>query len=235
MTLNAHRISLVDPVFSPQTVMRRVLVIDDQQLIRECICDALGCEENLLVESACADRHIMASVLSERPFDAVILNAGMAENVVVELIAWVRGYGEKTGILIHGLGEEETDQILRYVEAGAGTFVPRDSTLEAMKSNLQGLLRGEVLCHPRLVHSAFSRLASLARTGGSDPKEKAILSLREVEVLQLVALGLRNKEICQKLYISLHTVKNHVHRILGKLEVRSRHEAVHQARRSGWI
>ncbi len=218
-----------------QGALHRVLLIDDRPLIRDCVAEALEQEGNLAVRALDSARGSLLESLEGAPFAAVILSAKLDGVAAAELIRWVRQGNHSTGVLVYGLPEGEAGLALRMVEAGAGALVSGESSLEELRIALQGLLLGEARCNPRLMHDLFTQLSLRARRDGDAPSREAILSLRELEVLRLVADGLRNKEICRKLFISLHTVKNHVHRILTKLEVRSRHEAVRRGKQAGWI
>ena len=82
----------------------------------------------------------------------------------------------------------------------------------------------------------FSRLADLARARRREERLEALnLTPRELEILRLIADGLSNKEIAARLYLSFHTVKNHVHNILEKLKVQHRSQAVEYAARRRWL
>ena len=97
--------------------------------------------------------------------------------------------------------------------------------------------RGEAVCSPRIAYSVFSRVARLAQQQQLDRQHNSHqkLTAREVEVLQLIAHGLSNKEIAGRLHKSLYTIKNHVHNILEKLQVHYRQDAIECAYREGII
>ena len=98
------------------------------------------------------------------------------------------------------------------------------------------MARGEIACSPRVAHSLFQRLASLGRERRRREKlDFLALTPRELEILRLIAAGLSNQEIAKKLFLSVHTVKNHVHKILETIGVHSRWAAVRHAVERGWI
>jgi two-component system, NarL family, nitrate/nitrite response regulator NarL len=126
-------------------------------------------------------------------------------------------------VRVVALGVPETDgHVLACIEAGVAGYVPRDGSLETLVATLMGVDRGEVLCSPRIIGSLFRRVAELAAQP-QPPLER--LTVRELEILELIDQGLTNKEIARRLCIELSTVKNHVHNILEKLQVRRRADA----------
>jgi DNA-binding NarL/FixJ family response regulator len=132
--------------------------------------------------------------------------------------------------------KEAEPAILSYVESGASGYVPGNASLEDLILHIQTILRGETICSPQVAYSAFSRLADLAPANGDNAGYKAmLLTPRELEILQLMVEGLSNKEIAQRLYISIHTVKNHVHKMLKGLGLSNRFELVRYAVNKGLV
>ena len=98
------------------------------------------------------------------------------------------------------------------------------------------MYQGETFCSPQIAYSIFSRVAELARKRHDRLiPEFGNVTLREIEILQLVSEGLSNKQIAQRLSLSLYTVKNHVHNVLEKLQARNRLEAVNYALDKGLL
>lgn len=130
-------------------------------------------------------------------------------------------------ILVIGLRESE-QAILKYVEAGVDGYVLRDNSVDTLLQKIRAAAQGRALVSPDIAHAIMSRLTELAQlfsrveTALDDPVE---LTPREQEVLDLVGEGLTNRQIADRLYIEVGTVKNHVHNILQKLEVSSREDA----------
>jgi DNA-binding NarL/FixJ family response regulator len=127
------------------------------------------------------------------------------------------------GVRVVALGVPENDgPVLACAEAGVAGFVPRDGSLEDLVETLKRVVRGEVLCSPRIIGSLFRRVAELA---AHPLPPVGRLTQRELEILGLIDQKLSNKEIARRLTIELSTVKNHVHSILKKLQVRRRADA----------
>ena len=95
---------------------------------------------------------------------------------------------------------------------------------------------GEVVCSEKATRFMFGRLARLSNKNSRLRQLKSVpLTVRELEILALVSVGYTNEQVGDQLCISVHTVKNHVHKILMKLEVDTRLQAVHLAYEQNWI
>lgn len=118
--------------------------------------------------------------------------------------------------------------LLAYIEAGASGFIPVDSTFNEVREDLVAIYEGEAVIDPKYIPTLIDRLTSLRRSfrhSDTSGQRLEALTPRETEVLELIAHKLTNREIAQELVIEVGTVKNHVHRILEKLEFDSRYEA----------
>ena len=136
-------------------------------------------------------------------------------------------------VIVTGLSDSEA-AILQYIEAGVSGYVLRDDSVETMLTTIRAVHAGEAVISPSVAAALMARLAELAElakaAGGNSPVTTSDalpdLTPREREVLSLIALGLSNSEIAERLTLELGTVKNHVHHILEKLNVSSRQDAV---------
>jgi two-component system nitrate/nitrite response regulator NarL len=115
--------------------------------------------------------------------------------------------------------------VIAFAEAGVLGFVEGGASVEELRSGIECAARGEASCPPRIATTLLARLASLTgvQRGVSEPTG---LTRRERQIVQLIAEGMSNKEIAQRLCIEVATVKNHVHNILEKLKVGRRGDAV---------
>jgi DNA-binding NarL/FixJ family response regulator len=130
-------------------------------------------------------------------------------------------------VVVAGLPKEE-HIFLSYIEAGAAGFLPQDAGLEVVRRSILAVQQNEVLVDPEIAPALAQRLQILKRFR---PEPRILgerlnsLTPREIEVLELVARQLTNREISRELMIEVGTVKNHVHNILTKMECASRYEA----------
>jgi len=138
-------------------------------------------------------------------------------------------------ILMTGVTELESD-VVACCEAGASGYLVEGSSLESMVNHVRALAAGETPCSPRVAAMLFSRLRDRTRELQSLQLEGPIrVTRREIEIISLIDQRLSNKEIAVRLGIEVQTVKNHVHNVLEKLEVRGRAGAVRYARERGLL
>jgi DNA-binding NarL/FixJ family response regulator len=115
--------------------------------------------------------------------------------------------------------------VIACVEAGISGYVTREGSLEDLVAVVEGVVRGETIMSPKMVASLVRRVSALAGDR-SEEAARARFTLREQQIVDLLKVGLSNKQIAARLGIELATVKNHVHNILEKLHVHRRAEAV---------
>ena len=125
---------------------------------------------------------------------------------------------------------ESAPEILAWAEVGASGYVTRDGSVADLVDTIGAVARDEFTCPPQITAALMHRVATLATEQRLVRQPQARLSPRELEILYLVEDGLSNQEIAHQLFITLATVKNHVHNILDKLNVRTRTEAAAWAR-----
>jgi DNA-binding NarL/FixJ family response regulator len=132
-------------------------------------------------------------------------------------------------VVFSATGNEQ--EVVRYAEAGVAGYVSLESSREDLVEIVQSAARGELLCPPNVAGALLRRVHVLAPR---QPKlDESPLTARELEVAELMDAGLSNKQIALQLCIELATVKNHVHRILEKVDARRRGEAVARLRDQG--
>ncbi len=119
---------------------------------------------------------------------------------------------------------DDDQAIIECVRVGASGCILQDASLEELVAAIRSVARGTPHSSPRVITSLFSYVASLQT--GEDRLPPIPLTKREEQILQLMAEGLSNKEIAQKLYLQPQTVKNYVHLILQKLDLRSRLDVI---------
>lgn len=128
---------------------------------------------------------------------------------------------------------DDVELILASIEAGASGYTLKDASPEEIAETIWLVSQGKALCSPEITAHLFSRLAHLKSRTAENSPTISLLTKREQEVLCLVAQGCSNKEIAEKLCITLRTAKQHVHNILHKLDLKNRHEAAHMAKEHG--
>lgn len=205
--------------------MIRVLIVTPVRLMSDLIQDMCKNQSDLIVVGSVADQ---AQAMAYRSRCDVILLSHEMENALA-LVQTFRRTISAPAVLVIGLPNVEP-LILRYLEAGAaGCIRDRDSSEQLVHAIRLAAARQVALAADLfpLVLKRVSALAHEHRTaeGVSESASEKNLTGREREILQLIAQGYGNREIARHLTIELGTAKNHVHNILGKLNVKTRRDA----------
>lgn len=132
-------------------------------------------------------------------------------------------------VIVLGVAESE-ENVLSLAEAGASGYLQPGASLEELTAVMQSVQNGEFICTPSITYALFSHLSRLSQRNSAVDLPAAVLTIRQTQVLELLSHNLNNKEIAARLCLTEHTVKNHVHRILKRLGVRSRNLAHHAMR-----
>ena len=144
-----------------------------------------------------------------------------------DLTRAIHRVARRAKVIALGVTESEST-VLPLIEAGMAGYVTVDGTLPDLVETVRRAARGESMCSPRVVAMLLRRISVLAAE--REPDTVATLTARELEIVALIEDGLTNKEIAQRLCIQVPTVKNHVHHILEKLDVRRRADAAAKMR-----
>jgi two-component system, NarL family, nitrate/nitrite response regulator NarL len=191
------------------TLYREGLV---QVLARNTMVDVVG--------SAAGGEDAVKDIELLRP-DVVLLDAGMKNGLLA--LSELRVLRSRPKLIALALSEAEAD-VIAWAEAGVCAYLTREASLSDLVTTIALAMRGESVCSPTVTASLMERLAARANHDG-DKAALARLTSREMDIAQLIARGLSNKEIARALSIAIPTVKNHVHNILEKMHVNRRTQA----------
>jgi len=201
----------------------RVLVADPVGLFRAGVRSALERAGGFVVSEACDEPGLLAAIEAEHP-DLVLLDLNLPPSGAIATLGHLDI--ENGPRLIAWSLDPEGDQVLAALSAGAIGFLTKDMKADSIVRGLHTALAGQAPIRRSLLTGVIGAFQKLERRDRYT--ERAIkLSSRELEVLGLIALGTRNREIADQLEISEFTVKRHVQNILHKLNVPSREVAAH--------
>ncbi|HET9718746.1 MAG TPA: response regulator transcription factor [Solirubrobacteraceae bacterium] len=210
----------------------RVLVVDDQALVREGLMTLLGTVPGITPVACSADgEEALRAAQRHRP-DVVLMDLRMPGIGGVEATRRIRAALPETEVVVLTTHSDETS-ILDALRAGARGYLTKDAGIAAIARAVQAAANHETLLDP-VVHSRLLAAAAPAgppeRSGWANPDE---LTPRETEVLRLIAAGLSNLEIAGRLVVSEATVKTHINHVFAKTGTRDRAQAVHYAYQHG--
>jgi NarL family two-component system response regulator LiaR len=206
----------------------RILVADDHPIIRRGIRAVLEVVPDMEVVGEAANGREAVTAADELRPDVILMDLMMPEMDGIEAIRRIKARQPQARILVLTTFAGE-DKIFPAVKAGALGYHLKDSSAQELVQAIRQVYRGESSLHPVIARRV---LQELSEPSGRPPTPDP-LTQREVEVLQLVAQGLDNREIGQKLVISEATVRTHVSHILSKLHLTSRTQAALYALREG--
>lgn len=217
----------VSDVSAPQQPTR-VLIVDDHQMFSASLSAVLDAEPDLaVVGTATTAEHAVAMVRSTLP-DVVLLDQRLPDRDGVAAIGEILAARPATRVVM--VTGTATDQVLvSAIEAGAAGFVEKTRSVGEVLAAVRSAAAGEALVSPALLARLLPRLRRGSRSEGP------VLTEREQEVLHFVAEGLSNAEIGERLSVSVHTVRNHIANISGKLGAHSKLEVLAIALRDGLL
>jgi two-component system nitrate/nitrite response regulator NarL len=198
-----------------------LVVIAPIRLIRDGLVGVFAQREGFVVAAAAAGGDDGLLRIRETAPDIVLLALApsMGPQLVREIVASAPG----TSVVMLGVADDDPE-VLRLAEAGTAGYVTTEASVDELVDVVEGVARGEMPCSPKLAAVLLRRVAVLAQER-VDPPSLSSLTGREREILVLIDEGLSNKEIARRLHIEVTTVKNHVHNILEKLNVKRRAQA----------
>ncbi len=214
----------------------RVVVVDDQAMVREGFCALLAAQPDIDVVGDAADGRQAVAVVDALAPDVVLMDVRMPVLDGIEatrrILADPRDDAPRVLVLTTF---DLDDHVYAALRAGASGFLLKDARADELVAAVRVVASGEGLLAPSVTRRLIAEFARLPATQVVRPERLAALTPRETEVLGLVAAGLSNGEIARRLVVAEQTVKTHVGRILAKLGLRDRAQAVAVAYETGLV
>ncbi len=225
----------------------RVAVVDDQELVRTGFRMILDSEIDIEVIGEAADGSAGLDLIRSRRPDVALMDVRMPVMDGVEATRRLAEMASTTRIIIVTTFDLD-EYVFSALQNGASGFLLKDAPADQLVAAVRVVASGEALLSPSITRRLIERFQiggsspPVAAAGATDPADQPDaatrfdeLTERETEVLVELARGLSNAEIAEKLFVSETTVKTHVGRILSKLDVRDRVQAVVKAYESGMV
>jgi two-component system, NarL family, response regulator DegU len=204
----------------------RIAVLEEQALFRRALCQVLAKDERFKVVSECLDTSDVHRIAAGKP-NITLFDVDFQQGDAVDTVKMMREAHPEGKICLLSMNAQQA-LLERSLVHGLEGYIIKDIGLMDLSRALLAINSGDFYVDPRLAGSMLRRMSERRHKG--DPRE---LSERETDVIQLIALGLSNKQISERLFLSEKTVKNHISRIFSKLNVTARTQAAIYAIKSG--
>jgi DNA-binding NarL/FixJ family response regulator len=202
----------------------RLLIIEDNRLLRDGIYSILRPHKDIVIIAASGDgKNTLVKIKQLKP-NVVLLDLGLRNQSSLRVVEIVKQDFPQAKIIVMDLAPVQAD-ILQYVKAGADGFILKDASLKDFLIAIRTVSEGATVLPPLLIDSLFSQIVDHAvREGKTKIKEAVRMTKREREVILLLGDGMSNKEIGQRMHVSTYTIKSHIHNIMEKLALHTRLE-----------
>src|SRR5216684_1402830 len=211
----------------------RVFLMMENRLLREALIRLFRKRSDLVVVGHDGPADTTASQVLETQFDVLLIDSFPTAWPAAEIARKTRGQGAFKAVLI-GM-EPQEELFMAAVRSGVMGYLLKDASASELVAAVRAVYRGEAVCPPQLCSTLFRFVAHMieempVKRSGPRPD----LTIRQQQLMVLVAKGFTNKEIASRLNLSEFTVRNHMHRILKQVDAASRSEAVETIRAHGY-
>ena len=208
----------------------KIMIADDHSMIREGLKSLLELEGDIQVVAEAEDGVDCLEKLKICTPDVLLLDINMPRKNGLEVLQTLKSSKSKVKVLVLTV-HNEVEYLMKAVDIGVDGYILKDSESAELKKAIFSIVEGENYIQPSLIPSLNSKMIEK----NMDEGKIESLTKRELEVLKLLAVGMYNKEVAEKLNISERTVKNHVSNIFKKIEVTDRTQAAVFAIRNNLI
>jgi DNA-binding NarL/FixJ family response regulator len=214
----------------------KIVVADDHQVVRTGFAELLGTQPDFTVAGTARDGAEAVELCRQARPDVILMDVRMPVMDGIEATRQLTASGGDAPRVLILTTFDLDEYVYDALRAGASGFLLKDVTAERLFDAVRVVAAGEALLAPAVTRRLISEFAKQRpRPPAPSPGALAVLTPRETQVLRLVAEGLSNTEIAARLVVTDETVKTHVSRILSKLGLRDRTQAVVTAYESGLV
>jgi DNA-binding NarL/FixJ family response regulator len=213
--------------------MIRVLIADDQRLVRSGFRVILDTEADIEVVGEAADGAEALRLVRQMRPDVVVMDVRMPVMDGLEATRQIVADSDTRVVVLTTFDADE--YVYGALQSGASGFMLKDAPPEQLVAGVRAAAAGNALIDASVTKRFIAHFARAVRPAPATPKELALLTSRELDVLRLLTEGLSNAEIAERLVVEETTVKTHVSRILMKLGLRDRLQAVILAYETGFV
>jgi DNA-binding NarL/FixJ family response regulator len=200
----------------------QILVIEDNRLLRDGLAALLDSQTEFKVVASAEGASSALQRLQEHRVNVVLVDAALGRNRSQRLVESIKEAAPHSRIIMMDVQPEEED-VIDFIKRGANGFLSKDAALEDLVSTIRQVANGGDVVPSALTGTLLSHIAKQASVLRNTPMMASVrMTKREQQITDLIAEGLSNKEIAQRLNIATYTVKSHVHNILEKLALHSR-------------
>ncbi|NLW23021.1 MAG: response regulator transcription factor [Tissierellia bacterium] len=201
-----------------------VMLADDHVLIREGIKQLLELEDDIRVVVQAGNGQEAIDMALKYDPDVILLDINMPKMNGIDVLRRLKDLGVGSKIIMLTI-HEDREYLIETMKIGANGYVLKDSDADTLISAIRDVNNGRTYIQPSIASVLVEDISKSDKEYNEDLRKIEMLTKREYEVLTLIAEGLNNKDIADKLFISEKTVKNHVSNIFKKIEVNDRIQA----------
>lgn len=212
----------------------KLMLVDDQEMIRMGMSMALDAVEGLTVVAEASSGREAIALLGQQPVDVILMDIRMPQMDGIEATRRIVAGGKNAPAVLVLTTFDTDEYAINAIQAGANGFLLKDGPISELVTAIHHVHAGDAVIAPATTKRLLQRVSRPQKLPQRDPK-LALLTDRETEVLLLLAQGLSNSEIAKQLVLTVGTVKVHVGHILEKLQVRDRLQAVIMAYQNGIV
>ncbi len=212
----------------------RIMLVDDQPLFRGAIAELIGGQDDMVVVGVAENGLVAVERAHELEPDLIVMDVEMPVMNGVEAARLIREQLPTIKVVMLTVSDDD-DHLYDAIKFGAHGYLLKDLRPEQLYDMLRSVMAGETALSPRIAGRLLVEIREglSTRTPTTRQTDEPVVTPRELEILQLVAEGLSNKEIGRKLHITEGTVKNHVHNALERLHMDNRIQAAAYIVRQG--